>query len=142
MLDVLIAGKLFRDPKPGRTKTDKPMCSALVRVPMGEDSVIASVIAFEDVAERLARLRAGDAVSITGSARLNVWQRDGETRPGLDVTASAILSAYDVKRRRGDGDIAPGAKRASGGATARPAPRPAPPETGDDGAPFDDSLTF
>lgn len=102
MLEVLLTGKLFRDPKPGRTKTDKPMCSALVRVAMGEESIMASVLCFEDAAERLGRLKVGDAVSVAGTAKIGTWERDGEVRPSLDVVATAILTVHDAKKRRGD----------------------------------------
>ena len=56
----------------------------------------------QEAAEKLARLKAGDAVAIAGSAKLTSWEKDGETKHGLSVTASAVLSAYDVKRRRGN----------------------------------------
>jgi single-strand DNA-binding protein len=104
MLDVLIGGRLVRDPQVRTGQGGKSFTTALVRVPVGqgEESLLASVIAFQAVAERLARLRAGDAVSLTGSARLSSWEKDGETHHGLAVTASALLTAYDARKRRGD----------------------------------------
>jgi single-stranded DNA-binding protein len=66
-------------------------------VEQGEDSLLVSVIAFQETAERLARRRAGDTVSLTGSAKLLSWEKDGETHHGLAVTASALLTTYDVR---------------------------------------------
>jgi hypothetical protein len=80
------------------------------------------VFTFQEVSERLGRLKAGDAVSLAGSARLSSWEKDGEARHGLSVTATAILSAWDAKRRRR------GAPRATGRGRSR--------------ADFDDAIQF
>jgi single-stranded DNA-binding protein len=102
MLDVLVSGRLVRDPVTRTGQSGKPFTTALLRVDTGEeDQTLVSIIAFQEAAEKLARLKAGDAVAVAGSAKLSSWEKDGETRHGLSVTASAVLSAYDVKRRRG-----------------------------------------
>jgi single-stranded DNA-binding protein len=154
MLEVLISGKLIRDPQTRQGKSGQSFTTALVRVAVdkGEDSIVASVIAFRDQAEKLGRLRAGDAVSVSGSAKLSTWQKDGNNRTGLDVTATGILSAYEMRKRKGTGEstgeAAPrskGTSKAGGGerrtgsggtgswdAYAQP----------DNGAPFDDPLGF
>ena len=111
MIDVLLSGRLVRDPVTRTGKSGKDFTTALLRCDVGEeDPVIVSVIAFGGVVEKLGRLKAGDAVSIAGSAKLSSWEKDGETRHGLSVTASAVLSAYDAKRRRG-GDAKDEARR-------------------------------
>lgn len=104
MLDVLIGGRLIRDPQVRTGQGGKSFTTALVRVPVdqGEESLLVSVIAFQEAAERLARLKAGDSVSLTGSAKLSSWEKDGETHHGLAVTANALLTAYDARKRRGD----------------------------------------
>lgn len=109
MLNVLLTGKLAKKPRPGTSRNGSPYCQASVRVPLqanteGEaESIFASVIAFGSDSEKLARLAQGDAVSITGTAKLNVWQpQDGSPpRPGLDVQATGILTAYELRKRRG-----------------------------------------
>lgn len=101
MLDVLVSGRLVRDPQTRVGQSGKPFTTCLLRVDTGEEEqMLVSVIAFQEAAEKLARLKAGDAVAVAGSAKLSSWEKDGETRHGLSVTASAVLSAYDVKRRR------------------------------------------
>jgi single-stranded DNA-binding protein len=100
MLDVLVSGKLVRDPVTRTGKSGKDFCTALLRVDTGEEEqMLVPVIAFQEAAEKLSRLKAGDAVSVAGPAKLSSWEKDGETRHGLSVTAHAVLSAYDVKRR-------------------------------------------
>lgn len=111
MLTVLIAGKLTKDPKTGTGKTGSPWTSATVRVPIqpaaegANDCVFASCIAFGDEAAKLALLGAGDAVSITGTARLSTWTgKDGVTKPTMDVQAIGILTAYQLRQKRGNGE--------------------------------------
>lgn len=150
-LDVLLSGKLIRDPTTKTGPSGKPYTTALVRVAVGtkgEESHMVSVIAFQEEGERLGRLRGGDAVSVAGSAKPTVWTKDGEPRPGLDVVATAILTAYDARKRRGDTDTAPNPARRSagnGGRSERYSGRQAPGQgygAGDDGIPFDDPIGF
>lgn len=121
MLDVLISGKLFRDPQVRIGQSGKPFTTALVRVPVenGEESMLVSTIAFGEVGERLGRLKSGDPVSLTGSAKLSSWEKDGELKHGLSVTASGILSVHDTREARD------ARKRRE---TREPQSRPAPPE--------------
>lgn len=109
MFNVLISGKLSKPPRLGMGKNGQPYCTASVRVPVqGQredepDAVFASVIAFGEDAEKLGRLLQGDAVSVSGSARLSQWEKEGRAMTGLNVTATALLSAYDMRKRRGEG---------------------------------------
>lgn len=110
MIDALISGKLIRDPQLKTGQSGKPFCNFLLSVPVGDgDPTIVSGIAFGEVAERIAKLGKGDAVSVTGSLSPSTWtdKTTGETKHGLNVTVSAALSAYDVKKRRGNGEGKP-----------------------------------
>jgi hypothetical protein len=75
---------------------------------------------------------------MTGSAKLSSWEKNGEQQHGLSITAQGILTAYDVKKRRGDTDTkaAPNQRqeRDSRAATRPPA--------NDDGGQFDDAIPF
>ena len=65
------------------------------------ESVLCSVIAFQaSVAEALARLVAGDTVAVAGPAALSQWEKNGEHRAGLKVTATRVLSVYEAGIRR------------------------------------------
>jgi single-stranded DNA-binding protein len=151
MLEVLMSGKLLRDPVTRTGASGKPFTTALLRVPTEKDeSLVASVIAFGDTAERLGRLRAGDAVSVSGSAKLSEWTKDGETHHGLSVTAATILTAYDARKRRGDTDTAgqgaarPTGRESAGGNDAKTGRADRHEDQGGagNGLPFDDELTF
>ncbi len=65
------------------------------------ESIFCSVIAFQAaVAEALAALAAGDTVAVTGAAAPSQWEKNGEHRVGLKVTATRVLSVYEAGIRR------------------------------------------
>lgn len=110
MIDALISGRLIKDPTLRTGASGKPFCTFLLSVPTGSDEpTIVSGIAFADTAEKIARLRKGDALAVAGSLSPSEWidKTSGEMRHGLNCTVSAALSAYDVKKRRGNTDSKP-----------------------------------
>ena len=121
MIDALISGKLIRDPTTKTGPSGKPYCNFLLMVFVGEESpVVVSGIAFQDVAQRIGKLAKGDALTVTGALKPSTWadKTTGETKHGLNVTVSACLSAYDVKKKRTqpstNGDNAKPPRRPSG----------------------------
>lgn len=101
MFEALVSGKLTKDPVVRTGPSGKAFTTCTVRVPTErEEAALANCIAFGEVGERLARLRAGDAVALVGTAKPNAWLRDGEPVGGVGITVQAVLTAYDVKRRR------------------------------------------
>ncbi len=106
MIEALITGKLIRDPVTAAGKSGKQFTRFMLsaHIKDGEPAFI-SGIAFEAVADRIARLHKGDALAVVGELSPSAWtDRDGVERHGLNVVASAALSAYDAKKRRGGGD--------------------------------------
>jgi single-stranded DNA-binding protein len=109
MLNVLLTGKLAKDPKTGNSRNGHPWTAATIRVPLqpnqeGEaDSLFVSTIAFGSEAEKLGRLTAGDAVSVTGTAKLSTWTgTDGISKPQMDIQAVEVLTAYALRKKRGE----------------------------------------
>jgi single-stranded DNA-binding protein len=103
MIDGLIQGKLFGDPKTGRGKNDNPFTTALVRTAAGSgESLMVSVIAFEKAAQAaLQALGDGDSVALAGSLTPKVYEaKDGSHRPALDMMVHAVLTVYHVQRKR------------------------------------------
>jgi single-stranded DNA-binding protein len=145
MFNVLISGKLSKPPKSGMGKNGQRYCTASIRVPVqGQreeepDAVFASVIAFGEDAEKLGRLLQGDAVSVSGSARLSHWEKDGRAMTGLNVTASAILSAYELRKRRVEGNERPEVRSHLPSTSGTARPQPAIFDAPDD---FDDEVSF
>lgn len=102
MMALLATGTLVSDPQRRQASNGNAYATALLRVPTEEDSVLVSVIAFsQEACESLSKLRKGDALSVSGRAKLTAWTgRDGETRHGLSVVADKVLSAYEVRKKR------------------------------------------
>ncbi len=103
MIDALIAGKIHGQPAQRTSKAGRPFAVCKVRVATGaEDSIFVSVIAFDsDPVNAILALNQGDSVALSGSIKPGVWtDRDGNTKPSLDMTAHQVLTAYHVTRKR------------------------------------------
>lgn len=103
MIDGLIGGKLYGQPTERTSKTGKPFAIAKVRAAAGDgESLFVNVIAFDDApVAALLGLSDGDSVALSGSLTPKVWtDKEGNTRPSLDMVAHQVLTAYHVKRKR------------------------------------------
>ena len=103
MIDGLVMGRMQGAPAQRASKTGKPYATAKVRAATGNgESLFMSVIAFDDapVAALLA-LGDGDSVALTGSLTPKTWtDKEGNTRPALDLVAHQVLTSYSVTKKR------------------------------------------
>jgi single-stranded DNA-binding protein len=103
MIDGLIAGKLYGQPAQRTGKSGKPFAVAKVRCAAGDgESLFVNVIAFDgDVCTALLALGDGDSVAMAGTLTPKVWtDKQGNTRPTLDIVAAQVLTSYHVTRKR------------------------------------------
>jgi single-stranded DNA-binding protein len=103
MLSILASGSLIADPKQRTGSSGKPFATAQARIPSDGEaaSVLLSIIVFRETAmQALLALDQGDAIAVTGRAKLTTWQVNGGERHGLSVVAEQVLSAYMVEKRR------------------------------------------
>ena len=102
MLSILASGALTADPRERTTTAGKPYATCTMRVPCEDgEPMLISVIAFApDVVQAILALGKGDAVSISGRAKLTSWTKDGEQRHGLSVVVDRVLTAYAVGKQR------------------------------------------
>lgn len=131
MLSGLIAGTIASQPKSGISASGTQWANCLIRCPCGQnretgdqESAFVQLACFGDHAEALSRLDKGDAITAQGALKPTVYQKDGQERHGLSLTANSILTAYALKKKRGETE-------------AKPAPR-----QGETAVDFDDALTF
>jgi hypothetical protein len=93
-VQVLVAGCLFRAPAERMSQAGRRFVSATIRVG-GEnrDAEFWSLMVFSDSAQaELLRLGVGDALSAQGSAKFELYQKDGgEVRISRTIFANAIL---------------------------------------------------
>ncbi len=89
---VLISGALWRDPAVRLSKGGKQFVTALVKAgPQGE-ALWVNFVAFDEAVQAgLLRLKANDALSIQGTGKITIYEKNGEHRASLDVTASHVL---------------------------------------------------
>jgi len=103
MIDGLVSGRLYGQPAERVDKTGKSFAVAKVLASAGEGGdVFVNVIAF-DVAPSTAllALNDGDSVALAGSFTPKVWtDKQGNTRPSVDMVATQVLTAYHVARKR------------------------------------------
>ena len=103
MIDALIAGRLYGQAEERSGQSESVFVTCKVRVATDDgDTVFCNVIAFDDgVRHALLALDDGDSVALSGALTPKVWSdRQGNTRPALDLIAHAVLTAYHATRRR------------------------------------------
>lgn len=134
MLNALASGTLVRDPKSGTSASGTRWSNTTIRCNVGQskegdaETAFVAVVCFGDVAERLARLSKGDSISVQGNLKPTTYEKDGQERHGLEIIAQALLSPYDLKKKRGHSDSQPRQERA--------------PQREHSGYEFDDRLSF
>lgn len=87
MIDALIVGRLHGLPSQRNSRNDSIFCNA---------------ICFDERAQAaLLALDAGEAVALAGELKVSTWtDKNGVTRPSLDLVASKALTQYHLTKRR------------------------------------------
>jgi len=105
MIEGLIAGKLVGVTETRQGKNGSSFALAKVKASAGDgESLIVNVIAFAaEASAALMALDDGDALALSGALTPKVWtDKQGNTRPALDMIATQVLSAYHVNRKRAE----------------------------------------
>lgn len=105
MIEGLIAGKLVGVAETRQGKNGTSFALAKVKASAGDgESLIVNVIAFAaEASAALMALDDGDALALSGALTPKVWtDKQGNTRPALDMIATQVLTAYHVNRKRID----------------------------------------
>jgi single-stranded DNA-binding protein len=103
MIEGLITGTLVGLAEQRQGKNDTTFVLAKVKATPGEgESLIVNVIAFAtEACAALLALDEGDTLALTGALTPKVWtDKQGNTRPALDMVASQVVSVYHVDRKR------------------------------------------
>ncbi len=104
MITASIHGRIGQDPVTSQTKTGKPMCRCSVAVDVtghnasDEESVWVSVMAFNRVADDLARSRKGESLSAMGKlTRSHYIGKDGTERESWSLLADAVITTKSAR---------------------------------------------
>ena len=103
MIEAIISGKDYGKPAQRSSKTGAAFTVAKLRVATSaSESLFVNVIAFSDSAQvAVLALDDGDAAALAGTLTPKVWtDRDGNTRPALDILAAQVLTVYGLKKKR------------------------------------------
>lgn len=93
MIRALVSGKLYGQPQQRTSQSGKQYttCKLMAEGKNGS-TVWCSLIAFGDVAERLASLDAGASLSVSGRAELQAWTKGDEPHAGLSIVADELVT--------------------------------------------------
>jgi single-stranded DNA-binding protein len=103
MIDALIQGSLYGGPQKRASKAGRIFVTAKLRTSIANgESLFVNVIGFSDtVITALLALAEGDSVAIAGELNVGIYtDKNGNARPSLNLTAHAVLTEYDVQRKR------------------------------------------
>ena len=94
MIRALLSGVLHCDPQTRTSRGGQPFTTAKLRADTGDGNTVwVRLIGFGQEGERLATLKAGAAVSVSGRAKLSSWlSKDGSPAGGLDVTVDELAA--------------------------------------------------
>ena len=139
MIRALITGSLYGPPASRTSQAGKDFTTAKLRAD-GKDgaTVWTSLVAFGELAERLATLPAGAALSVSGKAELSAWlDKNGEPKAGLSLVVDELAALKGKPRPpQGTGD-APHVRQCQGSHPRPQRPTRAPVDAGLN---FDDDL--
>ena len=105
MIEGLVAGTLVGLAETRQGKHGSSFVLAKVKAACGDgESVIVNVISFSNEAcAALMALDDGDAVALAGALTPKVWtDKQGNTRPALDMVATQVLSAYHAAKKQAE----------------------------------------
>lgn len=137
MIRALITGTLYGEPQARTSQAGKPFTTAKVKAD-GKDgaTVWCSLVAFGELADRLATLPANAALSVSGRVEVSAWlDKQGEPKAGLSIVVDDLATLKAKPRPpQGTGD-APNGRQGEGSH-----PRPQRPPRAPVAAGFDDDL--
>lgn len=94
MIRALVIGRLYGSPQSRTSAAGKAYTTAKLRAD-GKDGIAVwcSLIAFGEQAERLAALKEGEALSVSGRCEVSAWiNRDGEAAGGLSLVVDELAT--------------------------------------------------
>lgn len=94
MIRALVSGTLHGDPQTRTSRGGQPFTTGKLKADASDGNTVwCSLIAFGQEGERLALLKAGQALSVSGRAKVTAWAgKDGQPAGGLDLTVDEVAT--------------------------------------------------
>lgn len=94
MIRALVVGTLHAEPLARTSANGKPFTTGKLRADSSDGATVwCSLIAFGEQAERLATLKAGAAIAVSGRCKLSAWSdKSGNPAAGLDLTVDELAT--------------------------------------------------
>ncbi len=97
---ALITGQLWRGPQGRESKSGKQFATATIKSG-AVDALWCKIVAFDETPRSaLLELKAGDSVSIQGTAKLSTYEKDGEHRVSIEIVAAYVLPLRQPKKAK------------------------------------------
>lgn len=103
---VALSGNLTRDPELRETPSGKKVVSfRLGAKGWGEKSIFVDITAWDKLAELIATLAKGAALTVAGRLEYEEWEKDGQKRNALKIVAMDVQLPPRVATADADDDI-------------------------------------
>lgn len=101
-IDALVTGRLHSAPERRTASSGREFVTCRVRVAVGSEAMLCSVIAFDAQAcAALLALEPGESVALAGELTPKLWTPEGrQPRVALDLLAYAALTPYAARKKR------------------------------------------
>jgi single-stranded DNA-binding protein len=107
-LASLAIGKIFGNPESRTSKNGNAFTKATLCIVTGNERQFVTLFAFsQTVRDELARLEEGDNISVQGPLKAEIYERDGQARVSLSMTADLILALRQPPKERKKREPAP-----------------------------------
>jgi single-stranded DNA-binding protein len=95
MASVLVLGRILKDPKEG-AKNGKEYVTFAVIESFGDASVYWSAVSYnQEIMGQLMRMRSGDSISVTGTLKTSLYEKDNEP---VRVSHSVLVDRFVALR--------------------------------------------
>jgi hypothetical protein len=102
-VSVLVSGSIFREPIQKTSQAGKPYTVATIKAGSGENAPAEfwSVLCFSDSGqEQLLRLGLNERVSVQGSMKIELFEKDGQQRISRTIFVDSVLALRAPPREK------------------------------------------
>jgi len=94
MIRALITGNLYGDPQARTSQAGKPFITAKLRADAKDGTITwCSLVAFGELADRLAGMRSNNAIAVSGKLEVSAYaNKAGEPAAGLSIVVDELAA--------------------------------------------------